>query len=283
MAVGHYPILREILATLGKIVPYQTAAEVGGDGEQLLIQSFAGIVLVGIDVEHASAHGFEVVGFEECGTGNGDGLVSGTEQGKAVGHSLREKERFVGFEQPEDGQVEHVALAVSWETETRNRCHPAIAIVMAIAQIPSLHAHDAAFGIFVGDEQRGRIVEWPASAPAGSGNAATAYATPLYDCLVEPPLIEEKVLCLSIEHGMTHQRSEIFAVNGICLDCLPGCLDGHRLDTAPARRALLLVEIDAKAISQPSAGVGEAESQLLDDKVDRSAMRIAHEAAIAIA
>ena len=95
-------------------MPHETESGIGGQARELQAELLARDVLVGIDVERDAQWRERTeqrhVGLaEQCGTGDGDGLVAAGEHGPAVAGSLGDVERVALAEPPEDGQVVDVA------------------------------------------------------------------------------------------------------------------------------------------------------------------------------
>ena len=119
----------------------ETTADVCGYFDQLLIQPFACIIVIGIDVKVTSTERFKVLGFEECSRRNGNALVTTRQDTPAVATALSYEERFLWFEHLQHRSIIDVALAALGELEPRERvgwckptplntCQPPILIVV---------------------------------------------------------------------------------------------------------------------------------------------------------
>ena len=99
----------------------ETTADAWGYFDQLLIQPFACIIVVWIDVKVTSTEGFKVFGFEECSRRDGNALMTTRQDTPAVATALSYEERFVRFEQLQDRTIVDVALTTLGELESRKR------------------------------------------------------------------------------------------------------------------------------------------------------------------
>ena len=124
---------------------------------QLLEQPFARLVAVGKHVEWSRQsfrqvlqQPFVVVG-EQRGRGNGNSLMSSRQHSQAIGHPLRDEERFPLLKQPQHRQVVHRAPCPLREFES-------LFSVACLAQVSALHAKQSSVDVAVGNEQRRRAV-----------------------------------------------------------------------------------------------------------------------------
>ena len=99
----------------------ETTADACGYFDQLLIQPFACIIVVWIDVKVTSTEGFKVFGFEECSRRDGNALMTTRQDTPAVATALSYEERFVRFEQLQDRTIVDVSLTTFGELESRKR------------------------------------------------------------------------------------------------------------------------------------------------------------------
>ena len=113
---------------------------------QLEEQAFAGLVAVGVHVECQRQRGrqfsqlFLILGREQRGRGDGDGLMTGGEHGPAVGAAFGNVELVAWAQQIQNGQIVDAALRPAGESEPRRA---------AAHQVAILNAHKSAVAIVV--------------------------------------------------------------------------------------------------------------------------------------